>query len=216
MTRAFITALLLSFLPALAGSAQEPEKPVAVNIDLVSSFVWRGTKIGNGPALQPTLEFSAGGLTIGSWGSYYFGDPFLDETDLYAGFSFPFGLSLGFNDYYFTPSSFFTHENHALELNGGYERGHFKVSANCIVNEGAGSAGGDLYFELGYTTGPVSFFAGAGNGWHTTDHLFNVCNLGISAIKEIKVNDSITIPLTGSLIMNPETGKLFIVAALTL
>ena len=54
--------------------AQEEEKPNRFDVggDLVSSYLWRGTKFGTGPAIQPYLELAFGNFTIGGWGSYSF------------------------------------------------------------------------------------------------------------------------------------------------
>ncbi|NTU54264.1 MAG: hypothetical protein HGA97_11340 [Chlorobiaceae bacterium] len=39
--------------------------------DVVSSYVWRGSELGNSAAIQPTLSYTCkSGVTIGAWGSY--------------------------------------------------------------------------------------------------------------------------------------------------
>jgi len=43
-----------------------------------------------------------------------------------------------------------------------------------------------------------------------------LCNLGLSATKEIKITDHFSLPLTGSLILNPADERLFVVAAISL
>ncbi len=211
-----IPLLLLPLFFSLPCRAGEPEGPFTAGADLVSSFVWRGSRIGKGPAIQPTVEFSAGGFVAGAWGSYYLANPEIDETDLYVHYTFKPGIRLGVNDYYFTSLPFFTMRNHALELSCGFERGGFSLAANYIVNEGAGAAGGDTYFEAGYATGSLLFFIGAGDGWHTTDYRFALCNVGMSVTREIRITESFSLPLTGSVILNPESQKLFIVAGITL
>jgi len=69
---------------------------VNVSMDLVSSYIWRGVRQGNGPALQPTLEINVGRFTLGAWGSYYFADENHSEADLYATLSLgDFTLGVG-------------------------------------------------------------------------------------------------------------------------
>lgn len=190
-------------------------------VDLYSTYVWRGVAY-SGPSIQPYVDFTAGNLTIGAWGSqgidgivsgsdYSTG---FQEMDLYASYSFDFGLSLGVTDYYYPGSLYFDGESHAFELNGGYSSGDFSLSANYIVNEaaGAGSAGGDVYFELGY--GPV--FIGGGDGWHTSDGDFDIVNIGVSTSKEIEITDSFSLPISGSVILNPHTEQLYILAGISL
>jgi hypothetical protein len=186
-----------------------------VGADLYSNYVWRGTKYGQGPSVQPSLKFVSGGLTAGVWGS--FDASGYAEADPYISYSFPVGLSLGLTDYYYPGLPFFevsdTAGSHAFEINGGFAKGGFSLSANYIINEagGAASAGGDMYFQAGYAFKDFNLFAGAGNGWHTSDGEFAFCNLGIGATKTIKVTDSFSIPVNGQVILNPEREQLYIV-----
>mgnify|MGYP001276639984 CR=1 FL=1 len=216
------TAFLLLITNSLAVKVNAQEDSggkFSVNADLFSSYVWRGSKLGNGPAFQPSVSFGSGGLTAGVWGSFDAGGYM--EADPYISFSFPFGLSLGLTDYYMPDLSLFDISgetgSHGLELNFCFEKGNFSLSANCIVNEagGAGSEGGDLYFQAGYAFKNISVFAGAGDGWHTTDGEFNLCNLGLEVLKEIQVTDRFSIPVTGQIVVNPESEKLFVVAGIS-
>jgi hypothetical protein len=61
-----------------------------------------------------------------------------------------------------------------------------------------------MYFEAGYGFKYFSLFAGAGDGWHTSDGEFMFCNIGVSAEKEINITDKFTLPLSGALIWNPD------------
>ena len=187
-----------------------------VNVDLYSNYIWRGSKLGTGPAVQPSVEFSGGGLTIGVWGSFDANG--YTEADPYFSFTFPFGLSLGMTDYYLPDLPLFETSaasgSHALEMNGGFTKGGFSISANIILNEAGGiaSAGGDKYFQIGYAFRNIDVFAGAGDGWHTIDGDFNICNIGVGTSKEIRITDNFSIPLSGQIIFNPDREKLFIVA----
>jgi len=200
-------------------NAQEEEKssPFDVGGDLVSSYVWRGTKYGTGPAIQPYLTVTLGNFTLGGWGSYCFTSNEAAEADLNMSYGFDFGLSIGLTDYYFPGTDYFDYStesgSHAFEINLGYEIKGFSFSANYIVNAAgsAGSAGNDLYFEAGYGFKYFSLFAGAGDGWHTSDGEFMLCNIGISAEKEVKITDKFSLPLSGALIWNPEREQFNIV-----
>lgn len=204
---------------ALVASAGIKAQEIEVSADVVSSYVWRGTQFSNA-SIQPGVTFSSGGFSAGAWGSAGF-DGFL-EMDLFVGYEFGFGLSLGLTDYYFPGTDYFDLSKatgaHGLELNLGYGIGDFSISANYMLNEagGAATAGGDTYFELGYAFKSFSVFAGAGNGWHTPDGGFGLVNVGLSTSKDIKFSDSFTLPLSGSVILNPTTQQFFIVAGITL
>ena len=186
-----------------------------VGADLVSSYVWRGTRYGNSPAIQPYVEFAAGGFSIGGWGSYGFNG--FAEADLYASYGFDFGLSIGITDYYYPGSPYFEYGSpdgsHGFEINLGYEIGGLALSANYMLNEasGAGTAGSDLYFEAGYSFSSFGVFVGAGDGWHTSDGEFMVCNIGVTASKEISITENFSLPVSGTVILNPETEQFHIV-----
>ena len=81
---------------------------------------------------------------------------------------------------------------------------------------GAATAGGDTYIELGYAFKTFSIFAGAGNGWHTPDSSFGLTNVGLKTTKEIKLSDSFSLPLTGSIVLNPTTQQFYVVAGISL
>lgn len=204
---------------ALVASTSVKAQEFKASADIVSSYVWRGTNF-SGVSIQPTLDFTTGGFSIGAWGSAGF-DGFL-EADLYAKYAFGFGLTVGLTDYYYPGTSYFdvskANGGHGLELNLGYTTGGLSLSGNYIFNEagGAATAGGDKYFEVGYAFEKFSIFAGAGDGWHTPDAEFALCNVGISTTKEIKITDTFSIPLKASAILNPKTEQFFLVAGITL
>jgi hypothetical protein len=211
------TGVLAGLLFATGLRAQNEESPskFSAGADLYSNYVWRGTKLGTGPAVQPTVKFVTGGLTIGVWGS--FDAHGYMETDPYVSYAFKFGLSLGMTDYYYPGQQFFdvsdTTGSQAFEINAGYTIKGLSLSANYIVNQagGAGSAGGDKYFQAGYAFKHCNIFLGAGDGWHTSDGNFAICNVGIGTTKEIKITDSFSIPVTGQVILNPEREQLYVV-----
>ncbi len=202
--------------------AQEAESKWTAGADLVSSYLWRGLYLSNA-AVQPGLSFSAGGFTIGGWGSASF-DGVL-EADLYAAYTFGFGLTLGATDYYFPSieggNDYFDTDKatgaHILELNGGYEISGLSLAANYVLNEagGAGSAGGDTYFEVGYAYRNINLFVGGGDGLQTEDGDFNITNIGIGVTKELTITPSFTLPLTCSAILNPDREKFYLVAAVS-
>jgi hypothetical protein len=201
---------MIAMVTTMGVKAQEFE----VGADVVSSYVWRGSKAA-GASIQPGVTFTAGGFSLGAWGSAAFNNG-LDEMDLFTSYAFDFGLSVGLTDYYYPGVNYFDGASHGFEVNLGYGIKDFSVSGNYMLNEGAGTLGGDTYFELGYAFKSFSIFAGAGSGWHTSDGDFGLVNVGISTSKDIKITDSFTLPLSGSVILNPEKQQFFIVAAISL
>jgi hypothetical protein len=216
-----LTVVLTVIIGSTVAIKNTQAQELSPGVDLYSTYVWRGVAY-SGPSIQPYVDFTAGNFTLGAWGSQGIdgivgggvASNGFQEMDLYASYSFDFGLSLGVTDYYYPGSLYFDGESHAFELNGGFSSGDFSIAANYIVNEaaGAGSAGGDMYFELGY--GPV--FIGGGDGWHTSDGDFDIVNIGVSASKEIEITDSFSLPISGSVILNPHTEQLYILAGISL
>jgi hypothetical protein len=209
----------------LSGQAEERGSSWTTGADFYSSFIWRGTRQGSGPAVQPVLEFNAGLFTAGAWGSFDFRD--YQEVDLYLSFAFSEGLSFGIQDYYTPDLSYFDYSrssgSHAFELNLNYSGEHVSLEADYVINEagGVGSLGGDLYFEARVSFDYFSVFMGAGNGWHTYDSdtdkaSFNVCNIGIETSKTVEITDRFSIPVIGQLIFNPDKEQMFIVVGFTL
>lgn len=210
-----LLAFVLTSIFGLNVSAQQ-KSPWTVGTDLYSSYVWRGTKFGLGPAMQPTLKYSTGGFSIGGWGNYCFSTSEATEADLFTSYAVALGKSssLTFNltDYYFPGATapYFTGTSHYFEPQISLGLGKLSLSAAYMFNAE------DTYLEAGYAAGPVTIFAGAGNGQYTKDASFNLCNLGIKTGSAIKISDSFSIPITGALILNPSTEQFNIVVGLTL
>lgn len=97
------------------------------NLTGVSTYVWRGVKANNGPALQSDAAFTFGIVTLGFWGSSVnFGDDVEIETDPYGSIALmdgDFSSSLGFTIYMFDFRSFNQFADAELELNAllGYD-----------------------------------------------------------------------------------------------
>lgn len=225
-----LTFLVLTLLyPSNTFSQEKVEvektSPFSIGTDIVTSYVWRGTKL-SGPALQPYLEYSIAGFTVGSWNSFGFNDQ-VAEADLYASYRFDFGLSIGLTDYYVQGTPYFRYttdsSSHAFEINLGYEINSFTISGNYITNDaskGLGNIGGDTYIELAYGFKYFNVFIGAGNGWHTLESLntgdeFAVVNIGVSASKELKLTESFSLPISGAIVLNPQTETFNVVGTIS-
>lgn len=249
-TRIFTVLTLASFLfvGSVSTSAQEAEtvtaevekvSPIAIGTDLVSTYVWRGLRY-SGPAIQPFVEASWGGFTMGTWGSFgmapefgsieadgSFSNQVFSEVDLYAGYSFDFGLSLGLTGYFYpvvdANAGDYFGDNHALEINLGYEISNFSLSGNYVVNKNAsaGADGSDAYFEAGYSFKYFDAFVGGGNGWHTWtdadngDDVWGITNVGISTTKEITITDKFSLPMFAQVSVNPNHKQYYLVVGVS-
>jgi hypothetical protein len=219
----FVVTGFLSILPAFGQN--DTLSKFSLNADFYSNYIWRGVRYGTGPAIQPAIKYNGKILSVGAWGSFDFNG--YQETDLYFSIALPAGFSVGVTDYYYPGLKYFdytdTSGSHAYDVNLGFTKGNFNLSANCILNEagGAASLGWDKYIQAGYSFKSFNVFLGAGDGWHTFDPAtgkdkFAICNVGIGTSKVIKVTDSFSIPVAGQLIFNPDREQMFIVIGFTL
>lgn len=217
-----ITASLLMLL-TLAPSLKAQE--FSAGLDIYSSYIWRGLKFGTGAAFQPSVKFTAGGLTIGGWGSYSTGSEEAPEADLYAGYTFGLGenatLGVTLTDYYFPGTPYFDGNSHYFEPMVTAGLGKLSLTAAYMIYDAAPSGSGDLYLEAGYTAGPVILKIGGGNGQYTyedenEDDKFGISNISIGTSKTITITDSFSIPVNGSVVLNPSSEQLFIVVGISL
>lgn len=212
---------------------------LSVGADLVSRYIWRGTDFGNSPSIQPTVELGAGGFAIGFWGAYPTATTGAEEADLYAGYNFDLNSSgriyIGFTDYMF-PTSGFQISNfnnyddpegagsHFIELNASYsgpENFPLSIAFNIFIHNVADNP---TYLELGYSAGigdvGLDLFLGSafgdGAAYYGSTETFDVVNTGITASKEIKFSESFSLPVFGSVIVNPATENLFYVVGVSL
>lgn len=217
--------LIIALISENGYCQEEKTEKFNTGADIFSSYIWRGTKYGIGPVVQPFLKFTSGSFTAGGWGCFDFMG--YQEADLNFLISLTSGFSFGMTDYYFPNLDYFdlskNSGSHAFEINTGFSKGGFSVSANYILNKagGAGSSGNDVYLQAGFSFGSFIFFAGAGNGWFSRDNpdgsdRFNVCMIGLGTSKTINVTDTFKIPVTGQIICNPDRRKMYVVIGFSL
>ena len=204
-----INVLLVVFFLLVA--VHELRAQVSPGVDLYSSYIWRGAKFGTGPAIQPYVDCTTGGLSVGAWGSVCTSTDEALEMDLYAKYAFDFGVTVGVNDYYFG-GKYFADNTHFVEPTLSFSKGGFSLMGAYML----GNETRDTYVEAGYGIKNVNLFVGVGNGQYTTDGDFTVCNIGIKATEEIKLTESFSLPINGSVILNPSTQAFFIVVGISL
>lgn len=219
-----ITASILMLITSVPmAKAQEWN----AGLDIYSSYIWRGLKFGTGAAFQPSVDFTSGGFTLGAWGSFSTGNNEAPEADLYAGYSFGLGekasLGLTLTDYYFPGTPYFDGNSHYFEPMVTFGLGNLSLNAAYMFYDGAGNgnAAGDLYLQAAYAAGPVTITLGGGNGQYSfendnEDDAFGISNIGIGTSKEIKITDSFSLPISGSVILNPSSEQLFVVVGISL
>ena len=205
----------------------------SASVDFVSSYLWRGSKFGTGPAIQPGMEFSTGGFAIGAWGSFGTTIDEAPESDIYASYSFDLSesstLAFTVTDYYFpgadgidNGSDWGDGTSHGIEPMVSLGLGNLSLTGAYMTGLKENGID-DYYFEVGYTAGAVNLFVGAGDGQYTATASdeskagdFNLCNIGIGTSKDVKITDSFSFPVSVTGILNPAAERFNVVVAISL
>jgi hypothetical protein len=223
----FLAILVIAVLATMNVKAQ-----FATGADIVSSYIWRGIPQGNGnggtPNIQPSVSFTTGALSLGSWASGSFtGD--VKEVDLYATYTISSAFALTLTDYNYnllTQPNYFnygTATGHVYEGTAAYTGAKFSASVNTMFAGADKLANGNnafsTYFELDYQFNPLAklFLGGSiaeSATYGTTG--FGITNIGLKVSKSIAITDKFSLPVYGILSANPYSGKAFFVAGITL
>lgn len=224
-------ALICFISLAVNAQTNEPVSPFKVTADLVSHYVWRGSMATGSPTpnFQPTLAFTKGKLEIGVWGSTDFVGSY-KEVDPYVSLSSG-QLKFVVTDYNwnFDKANYFNYKNsetgHRLEGTIGFtgsEAMPISVTWNFMFygldkkSSDSTKQAYSTYVELGYTKGAASFFFGF-TPWASyynnygvtafdltaTKKSFSIVNIGASITKALKINETYSLPLKATLVINP-------------
>jgi hypothetical protein len=229
--RRFFAILCFVSLAFNAIAQDEPSNKIEFSggADLMSRYVWRGLEFEDSPSLQPYVEANYKGFKLGAWGAYKTTGSGFQETDLYLSKSWKH-LTIALWDYYAfddgMQGDFFNYRKnetpHMLEgqllLNGG-ERFPMKFLASWFFYGAAPDK--SFYLELSYPlqvteTSSLEAFCGftPHKGYYADKAAF--VNVSLKFTKSVKVTDSFSLPVQVSLINNPYTNDLFIVAGISL
>ncbi len=235
-----ILAAILIMVIAVAGNraASAADKlTLSTSGDFVSRYIWRGTDYGDAMAIQPALALNYKGLDLGIWGSYSSG---YKEIDTWASYTYKIPNSLSLcaiaTDYYFPDSlgELFNYNNyddpagpgaHVIELGlivTGPEKFPIEVSAYMNVYNDRGNS---IFLEANYPITingtAVGLFAGAtpgnkDNPWYYGSRDFVFLNVGAKVSREIKFSEEFSLPVFGSIIVNPNSEDAFLIFGFTL
>jgi len=139
--------LLAALIPAHAQNETSTSSTSAtLSADIVSRYVWRGQQLSEAAAIQPTLDFTFGSFSIGSWASYTFSAEGLQEVDLY--------LSYAAGNFTFTVNDYFNPVDTM-----GFQHDYFNWDSKTTLHslEAAVTYGGTDNFPLELTAG-IYFF----------------------------------------------------------
>jgi hypothetical protein len=66
-----LIALAVALVAGFGSGTARADEGFKIGADIVSSYIWRGSELGNSPAIQPNLSYTLkNGISVGAWGSY--------------------------------------------------------------------------------------------------------------------------------------------------
>jgi hypothetical protein len=202
---------------------------------LVNRYLWRGQLYDATPNAQPFINLEKGGLKLGAWGSYgmlsNFGEVDLSLSYTYKWFSiqaydyFVISDDQADNYHYFNYKSNTTKHSFdcALVFEGGDKFPLKLTFSNFLYGDDRDTLGNNYYssyFEAGYpfNVGKINLniFLGLTDRESCYGNEAGVVNAGITAVKKIKINSNYEIPISCSLISNPQKERIFLILMISL
>ena len=217
----FISKKFLGVMAALVIFASPALAEVTVGVDAVSKYVWRGTAVGSGVAIQPSVDlglssegglFAEGSTTLGLWGSYSLVNAVNDEINIALSQGLGFA-TLSVTDYYFpgaagtgAGNSFFEFADdggHALEVGVSVDVANASLFVGRFVS---GATKDDTYAELSYPlSDDLSLVLGVGDGALAAEGDFALVNAGLAVTGDSGYGASFTV--------NPDAETAFLVVS---
>lgn len=227
---------VLATIQALPLKAQEADSTnkltFDVNADLVSRYIWRGLPSSLTPNIQPSVTLGYKNFSAQVWGSYGISQPYA-EFDVNLSYNIG-AFTLSVWDYYVnldeaTTTHYFNFSDttlHSIEgsltFNGTDGFPISIILATYLWGDDKDDAGDNYYstyLELGYETNigetSLQLFAGGtfGEGYYASKAA--MVNLGLTATRNLQLTEKTALPLSGSLIVNPDSKSVYFVFGIT-
>lgn len=223
---------------SISSLSVKSQSKIEVNLgaDLVSSYVWRGFKQA-GASVQPGISAGIGGFSLGAWGSTDISSSGKKEVDFSASYGTN-GFKIAVTDYWWDGEDQYRYfsnphgdnKGHYLETTLGYtlpESFPLSVSWNTfLLGKGNKKANGknsystfielsypfsvkevDLRFSIGFTPWASAVYPTDG---------FKFTSIALNVSRNIKINDSFSIPVFGTVICNPAQEDIHLVFGISI
>ena len=220
----FISKKFLGVMAALVIFAVPAFADTTVGVDAVSKYVWRGTAVGSGVAVQPSVDytlntgsglFAEGGTTVGLWGSYSLVNGVNDEINIALAQTVG-SATITVTDYYFPfaageertreGNSFFEFADdggHAVEVGASVDVANASLFLGRFIS---GATKEDTYAELSYPlSDDFSLVLGVGDGALAAEGDFALVNAGLAVTGDSGYGASFTV--------NPDAETAFFVVS---
>ncbi len=232
-TLSSVTALSMMSFSLSAQENEEKKFEIVPNVDLVSSYVWRGA-YQTGPSFQPSLSISYAGVSLTAWGSTDFSTSADDykakEFDLTLGYGCK-GLSIAVTDYWWSGEGarygrYST--DHYFEGTIGYHFGEkFPLNLTWSTMFAGGDKApenGDRYFSTfieaayDFNIWGIDFIPSIGiSPWDSQySNGFGLNSISLKAQKAIKITEAFALPIFTQVIAAPEHDNVFLVFGISL
>jgi hypothetical protein len=207
--KVFFMFILLNVLPGRVASSEWNAL-----YEIYSNYIWRGQKIGKGPAVQPTITWSNKRFSADLWGTVCISDEMSPEINLYLNYKWFLGTNTVayttlFN-YYYPEMPFFDVAS--------YSAGPLiRIETGCLTFSGAyvlSVSGSSFYSDASASAGNFSVIVGAGNGEYSKTGQLQFCNVQIQYSNSVKLSDKFELPYNTSVIYNPSFNQFYIVAGI--
>ncbi len=203
---------------ALCGTFTSASAQVSVSggADFVSSYVWRGARLG-GASIQPYAEIAVGGFAVGAWGSNGLTTEANEkELDFYVSYGIG-NFSVAITNYFCgSESAPYFGGAHVYEATLGYTISESFPLAIGVNYNFVGDDDSSAYISLDYplTVGDVALDLGVGispmeSAYYGTDG-FDVCSLSARVSKSVVVTESFELPLFVDVIANPSADAAYL------
>ncbi|MBI9066067.1 MAG: hypothetical protein JEZ09_02165 [Salinivirgaceae bacterium] len=230
----FFGLLFNSFANETAVQKESKKVSVFVNVDFMSSHVWRGGKSGELPSFEPLIEASFGNITVGSWAAATF-DGKYKELDLYVNYNIN-DFTVALFDYYCPPENLheakFTNLNkentfHLYSIDLSYEGSEkipVKFTASTMLygmdyNSETGEYYYSTYLEAQYNKGWKSNTVSVVLGMTTHEGIYAkktaIMNTELMYKRTFELK-SFTIPVFAKVVYNPYSNKSYFIGGLSI
>ena len=199
--------LLMAAITLPAATMAQDKVEFGANVDFVSSYLWRGQKLGN-ESVQTNLSVAYKGFSLSAWSTLAFDGNDGDEIDFTLAYETG-NFSASITDYWYAEFG----NEHTLEAQLDYDFGF--IGVNWYTNVYGDDKEYASYISL---TAPFSLIGldweaevGAtpwGTDYYGTDK-FSVCDLSLGASKEINIGKSFSTTLFAKATYNPTIEKVY-------
>jgi hypothetical protein len=223
----WVLSLVMAIALPVTSMAQDKVE-ASVGADLVSGYIWRGQDLG-GASVQPSISVAYKGLSLTAWGSVGLDNNDGKELDLTLAYEIG-NFSVSITDFWCVPAGeeykYFNYgahtTHHVFEAQIGYDFEFMALNwfTNIAGEDGVNKKGNRAYSSYISMTVPFNF---GGLDWEAeigatpwaTDYYpetsgFSIYDISLGASKDIKINDSFSIPAYAKATFNPTTDKAYL------